>query len=722
MLSVLRPVNSLVFIQDGLVTIRHGLLRKAVLDAFTKGKLTPATIKDCNAGLANRLLLYIRTTVPQQHEPSLTVLDRHEANQLLNRHPLRDYAMRYWPVHLRRSTLFKNDGPTAAVKSFPKSFPVSTTALLLQGTIWEQKPTPVLLTNHTMVTDIYRYLLNSKSVVTLQSIMFMSLLCRKTNLTKEDTSLLHEATVTSNTLLSSRHSVTMQLANAFLDSTTSMMMQSKTDIMTKREEFFIVLVECYKIQYGHTSTVVVSTLNQLVKHYQWTKEKQKEQEYLTMIKTITTTETLDRKSGPDVHLHREKKKAHEVTGINLRLDIEERDETIERTDSYDFEVSLKRAEKYVAEGKAEFVECIYIEILERVTQSYRSFHSDLWEERKLKAVVSYCGFLHSQKRDREASSVLSAVWQEYKHSSVVITESTVSIFHELAKTMKVTGLSYEAMSLFKRCPRYYESTSMTQIQSYKEIQQSLEQSSKEVVKSFSSSGCVTSESILEEMLIELSSGYTDITEESVHTATHSLIDLYITQHRWQSATRLIIKRLHGVWPSLFAPSVYDVVAPFKNLENCVYTAVRLAECYQSRDQLIKEEDIRVRVYRAIRSSRKVDDKLGDNATSQLLEFYSRTSQNEMVIKIRQELLDGHVSQHDSESSIVVKMLWDLAKLTHPRPISIEYYKRIIQVLNKDSTIFTSETFEPTVIVASELWNRALFSDARAIKRPCFQLS
>jgi hypothetical protein len=69
-MQILQPLSSLIFLQDGQLYLRHGLIRSAVLDIFSKGKLIP-TIKDHHADFVTRLLVYIKFAVPEQHEPSL---------------------------------------------------------------------------------------------------------------------------------------------------------------------------------------------------------------------------------------------------------------------------------------------------------------------------------------------------------------------------------------------------------------------------------------------------------------------------------------------------------------------------------------------------------------------------------------------------------------------------------------------------------------------------
>lgn len=61
--------------------------------------------------------------------------------------------------------------------------------------------------------------------------------------------------------------------------------------------------------------------------------------------------------------------------------------------------------------------------------------------------------------------------------------------------------------------------------------------------------------------------------------------------------------------------------------------------------------------------------------------------------------------------MVLRELRILAESTHPRAESVDYYRRIFHILNKDSSICHQDAFEPLLIVVKELFNQGRFSDA-----------
>jgi hypothetical protein len=705
-LKILTPVKPLVFLRDGQVYLRHGLIRTAVLDVFNKGKLVP-TIKDRHHDFVTRLLVYIKSTVTEQHSISLTPLDPHDTTLLVQRNPLLDFAVRYWPHHLTHTTTYTTGGDAPTAKEFSKIFPVSITLLLLQNTLWQNISTPTLMTFQTTVTNLCRHILTPNNAVTLQSLITLAILRRDVSKVPEAIPLFYEIVTLSNTLLTTKHIVTMQMATLFLDLTVEQITTSKTEIMVKREEILLVLIETYKVHYGATSEKVVTALRTLIEHYRMTKEETKIQQIEISIQTITGQYGGDDNENRDLHVHLKGHKHRGETGIRFVLDVEE-DEV--QGDAFDFEALIKLAQKFTAESRITEAERIYVEIWQRASKECRTQYSEHWEQIKLKAVVVYSQFLQTQKRETEASSILSSVYEEYRSSTTTVSQSTASHFHQIAKIMTAVGMSAAALTIFKKVAHYYQSTNSTQSSSYSEIQQSITQTSQLVMQSASSSSSTVSESVLEEIVYEASSSSSSISQSSF-TATYTLVELYVSQHRWKDATRVVKKVLQGLWPSLFAPSIQDVVLPDQHVEKCIDLAERFSQCYHYRRRFPREENIRIRVYRAVRAAKPVDDKIRERVTAELVRFYERSSQPDRVISTHQEILEDYIKHYGPEHPTVIKTLWTLAKLTHPRPISVEYYQRIIRALNKDSPHCHPDAIEPLIIVLTELYNQSRYTDA-----------
>lgn len=713
LLKALRPVKSLIFVQDGLTYIRHGLICSAMVDIFAEGKLVP-DIKDRHQDLASRLLLYIKNNVTQHHETSLAPMDDYDTSQILGKYPLLDFAVRHWPVHVTKTSVFSKGGTAGVAKTFTNVMPTSTAVLLLQATVWKRKPVPVLLAHEAMVTDVYRHLLKPKHPVTLQAIILEAMLYRSVESNTEALSLLYEATTKAKTLLGTRNPVTMHLATTFLD------MSSQTgatgpEITSRREEAMLLLVECYKVVYGQSSEYVVSTLRMLAEHYQATNQVEKAKQTGETVTSMTASEANDRDGDLLVRLKGRREKAAVEEGVDLFLDSEEHDEAAEGSGSQDFELSLKTAEKDANSGRLAAAENTYITLWQRASREYRVHHSDVWEERRLGAIIGYTKFLQAQKREDDATAVLSGFWEDYRtRSSVALTGGLAALFLQLSKAMKESSLHSESLSILKHTAQYFESGSQTRSSTYREIQQSIQTTSNELIQIMGSSNArVTSESTLEEMVLQAcKSG--SINQTTI-TAVFNLVGLYTSQYRWHDATRLTKRVLRVLWPSLFSASVQDVAAPEKQAPSCVELAQRLAACYHRRRRLTKEGGIRERVYSAMRNSRKVDDKLRARVTQQLLDLLEEQNQTDKLIRVRQEMLEDFRAHYGDDHPSVLEMLWQLAELTRPNAVFVQYYKDIVRILSKGSETAKPETFEPVLTVAEELWERGLPDASRYYK-------
>ncbi|KAL4918872.1 NACHT domain protein [Aspergillus aurantiobrunneus] len=683
---VLSPLNALVFGEDDLLYLRHGQIRTVVLDTFAKGKLIP-NLQDNHADLVTRLLIYIKTTVTEKREPSLTSLDWFDVNPRLGKYPLLDFALRYFIPHLQRTTAFVKGGETGSAKEISKFFPQSISAPLVAATVWETVSTPVLVTYNSVFTSFCRQILTPKHLTTLQATIFLALLFRRVDNIAGAIILFHEVAMLSKDLLGYSHIVTMQTATTFLDLTATQVSPTKNDIMVKRGEIYSLLIQCYKSCYGATSGEVIEVMRLLVSHYHTIQDEQNAEATLACIESIGSSEQAQGGIGKlKVHLVGGERQAVSENINTLALEVEEHDEVIQITE---FEVSIQQAEKYCAEGRIELSERIYVEILQRVAKEFRQNASAVWEERKRQVVLAYSKFLHSQKREHEACSILSSFWQENDRNTV--TESSMSHFQEIAKVMKAVGLSTTALAVFKQCSEYYHSVNLTQSSSYKEIEQLLQSTSKEVMHS--SSEFFSSETAVEEIIYEAAYSASKM-DQSAYKTTESLVEHYVSQHRWKDAIHVIKRVLRGVWPALFASSLQDVVLPSQNPDHCVALAEQLSRCYRSRRRLTKEQDVLTRIYRALRTGRNVEDKRRQDITSLLLHVLERDSRTDLTISIYQELLNDYKQHYSPKDAKVIDTLWKLAQLTRPRPIFVDYYEQIIESLNKGTSSCHPQAFEP----------------------------
>jgi tetratricopeptide (TPR) repeat protein len=706
-LELLKPVASLVFFQTNLVYLRHAQVRTAILEVFSKDKLLPAT-KDRNVDFAQRLLLYAKHSVTDSHEPSLDPLNGRVAEHLLEKYPLLDFALRYWPSYVKNAFGCSSDQEvTEAAKTLRSVYPVSSTVPLLEMVLWAGKTTPSLRSIHDIQTSLSRRILGNDHSVTLQVKISQAVFYKQiyASVPVESRQVLYEAAKLCQKMLSVRHLITMQMAQLFLEATTDQVADSRTEIMTWRIEMFQLLVESYKVHYGVTSVIVTSTLKQLSEHYTFVNEHSKAEEIMVSLEGSVDGSKTQRKGSRQVdesllvHLHGHKD-GEKATGTILALDGIEADELI--TSVSDLNTLLAQAERQKTANHVTEAEQTFVELWQQASQQYRFNHSTEQKLTMLRAVLAYAQFLQDLKRNTETASIAAGFWEQYEKTTA---SPGVLVPHllQLAQVMKSVGLSVLALAVFKHCAQSTSSQSAT----HKEVEKLIQSLSREVTHSKSS----VTQSILEEMVYSTFSA-----EATSITATKSLVEIYMSQHRWHDATSVLKRTLRGVWPSFFAPSLEEAALPSAQVDYCIEIAERLANCYRSRRRPVREEDIRTRLYHAVRRDRPASgDQTLERVTANLLRLYERSSQAEKVINTHQNILHDYTKRFGGEHPTVIKELWILAGLTRPRPIAVEYYNQIIKFLNKGSETCHPDAFEPLLFVATESLKQGRYDDAL---KPC----
>lgn len=710
---LLKPVASLVFFHNNLVYLRHAQVRTAIIDIFSKSKFLPE-IKDRHVDFAQRLLQYAKQTATDNHELSLDPLNGRATEHLFKKHPLLDFALRYWASYVKIAFgCTNNQELTTASKSLRSVFPTSSSVPLLGMTVWASKATPLLRSIYGIQTTLYRQILNNNHPATLQAIICQVLFHRQicNTVPAESSRIFYEAATISEKVLSVRHLITMQMTQFFLEATVDQITESKTEVMTRRIEMLELMVECQKVHYGATSDMVKSTLRQLSEHYTLTKEDHKAQKINASLEGSFVDSTIRRSGSRQidesllVHLHGRKHTTTETSAI-LDLDGIEADELITLT--FDLKALLAKAGRQRAEGQLAAAECTYAELWQQASQAYRLDHSTEHKFSMLQTVLQYAQYLKGRKRDNEAAAILAGFWEEYEMTTPSA-ESLVPHLLELAQVMKSVGLSVLALETYKHCAQSTSSQSAT----HKEVEKHIQSTSREVMRSSSTESLLT-ESTLEEIVYSSTSSDQDST-----TATTTLVEMYLSQHRWHDATRVLKRVLRDAWPAMFAPSIENVVLPSIHVEYCVELAERLASCYRYRRRPIKEEDIRSRLYSAVRRDRPAcGDQILERATVNLLRLYERTSQTDKAVKIHQDILHDYTKRFGGEHPTVIQKLWILAELTSPQPIAVDYYSQIVQFLCKGSEICHPDAFEPLLIVAMELLKQNRYADAL---KPCRML-
>ncbi|KAJ5102457.1 hypothetical protein N7532_002986 [Penicillium argentinense] len=282
-IKALKPVSNLLYFMDKLLFFRHGMIRDAVVDLSSQGKLV--LNDDPHADFVTRLFVYLKSCFEESSEPSLMVLDWGETIFLRNQNSLLDYASRYWPLHLKQTGLFTQHGAIGALEKIANVLPMSTTFIRFLDITWERLPTPEALSYHELVTELYRKSAGD-NVVSLQCMISLALKYRKVYHDKA-TELIYETTMLSKTFLTERHIITIKLADIFLELSADQITRSHTEIMKRRGECLALLFEAYTLPDVNTSEKVVAARSALADHYRTLGEEQKADEVMASVQSST---------------------------------------------------------------------------------------------------------------------------------------------------------------------------------------------------------------------------------------------------------------------------------------------------------------------------------------------------------------------------------------------------------------------------------------------------
>ncbi|KAL2842894.1 NACHT domain protein [Aspergillus pseudoustus] len=709
-LETLKPLAPLVFCQNNLVYLRHGRIRTALLEALSRGESKPAA-RDTHIDFLQRLSLYLKQTVTGKGDPSLDPIDPQHTSTLLGRYPLLEFAIRYWLGHTR--ALFDCDtdkGIASAGKELRPHLPTSPMVARLEMTLWSDKSTPVLALVHRTQTQLYQQVLGSKHLATLQTILCQALFYQKIQPAQptQTSQILYDAAVACQHVLSTQHLITMHMTQLFLSATSSQVTTTHTEIMQRRVEILRVLVECYKVHYGSTSDVVISTLHQLVRHYTAIGETHEADKLTTFLQGVSTDKgpeyLPDRRPSEDsliVQLHGP---MDAIThGTVLVLDDVEQDQLI--STSFDFDALITLAEKYVHESNASAAESTYVDLWHKVSKAYRVHRSIEWELRSLQVVQAYSNLLLTHGRESEVAALLSSFWTE--HQEVVFSDEEIATqYVAVAQLMKTVKLSWLALEVLKQSSQQVSVHSSL----HQQIQEHIQSTFNEIKHTAGSHTTTITESDLIEMIYEES-----VDSSFTAAATQSIVQGYLSQHRWKDATKSLKRILRAVWPSFFALSTDDVRLPSKDVQYCIKLAQQLRDCYTYRRHTMKEEDVCLRVYRALRRDRPAGDKTLHSATQRLIQLYERTRETDKLVSIHIDILNDYSNRFGRDHPVVLQQLWTLAELTRLQPASINYYRQIFEILNKDSDTCEPQAFDALVILVTELTKQAQYPEAL---RPC----
>lgn len=715
-LHILKPVASLVFLQDGLLYVRHASIRHALTAHFEHNR-QQLSVKEPSLDLVRRLLAYLRVTIKDQKDPSFSPLSPSQTDHIFTQHSLVEYAIRYWPSHFLQLSSNARELSQETKKEFNSILPTSPTVALLEQSAWHWQPASIQILWHTTSLDMYRKVFNKDHPTILQSTILLAVIFQQIGNAQEAARHSYLATQLSSAIFSITHPLTIQCANQFLDVSSIIKFTTRSETATYFEEVLTILIQSYTKQYGATSEMVTQYQYRLVEFYHALKEETKAMELEHSLRGRSSKggqdELTRRKTGSlDVRLmfRQGKESGYKTWDWDTEND---HDVSIRSETRKSISELLTLAQTFASKGSIAKAEQCYVEAwsymsLQRTTN--QSLETDV---ARIKLSLSYAQFLRSSKRETEATALLTGIWQEYKSSSVALSEEISSRLFEVGQTLKTIGVTSVALEIFKHHSSVVRSHHTRESSTVTEIEECLQVTQKEFMRQVSSSSTSAShvsQSEMIEIITSITSSKSSVLDVTSTSAVKQVVTTYIAQKRWKEATVVLKQTLRVVWESLFAASIEDVGSPVDS-EFAIELAEQLSVAYESRLRILKVQDLRERLYRAVKSTRKIDDAVVKHNLSQLINIYEKNRSREKLIQLHRELLEDYKKAYGPTHQETLKILWKLAQLSSPDPISIDYYREIVELLSKDSKICHVDAIEALSIISSHYWNERRYRDA-----------
>ncbi|KAF2454326.1 hypothetical protein BDY21DRAFT_353647 [Lineolata rhizophorae] len=722
--QTLQSMSPILSFHENIVRLKHRAISSSLETLIGQSKLQ-MPIKDRQMDMLLRALTYARSIIRDNREPMLDDLDQASVDRLFHQHFLLEYVVRYWTFHWKKSgSAPASSGEVKIAREIQKVFPDSTTLPILEKHCWNaQLPTSQALELHILVGRLRSQIFTETHPVVLQTYIICATYYERLSRPTEASQCYYSCTMICRAVLSGFHPLTVECANRFLAITSTMMTQSRTEIMNHREEVLIILITAYERQYGTSSEIVIETRTRLAELYAYIHEDKLAAKQYQIIYEATVKQ-YGRHSkearGTSRHLHIVLGKGKDEQNVETYQDSlffdEEEEEAVDVIDIAHISAMLQKAQEYFSRGEIVSAEQTYVELWQQVSTYCRTVRSVEWHEKNIETAIAYSSFLKSQKREFEASSILSCIWQEYEHHEISYSESIISQLTEVAKVMRTVGQQTVALSIFKRASSYYKNVRKEESHSFTSIQEEITITATEVVKQSSTETTSTvSESVFQDVFKSMITNTSKSVDSKTMNLSKKLTVQYMEQKKWSEAIDIVKTTVSRTWSSFLSTSIHDVRLTSEFLQESIELIECFAECYLQQRQIEKAEDVYVRLFQAVLVSANINITLVDKVKLLLLNFYDKHGYPDKAIGVLQEVLVVYRTKLGLSHQTTIQTLYELGSRCriHARKHTywLEYYQQIVSSLNRDSKLCHADAMEAIVIVSNAYWEDGRYPEA-----------
>lgn len=766
--EIRKTCGSLVVIQDKTVRFRNESIRLHLLE-LSKSKdqklLMPAA--EAHKDFGARLMLYVKSSVSRNTEPSMGEISTGEIETLFRSHSLLEYAARNWLSHFERSAYMVNGQFQASFAGELKAlFPTSTLLAHLERHCWEKS---ALITKantmHLAALNIRKQVLGDQAQCVLQGCINVAMSFKKLSAPGEAGTYFFQAAKVGQSLLGRTNDLAVTCATASLDCASKVTIKktARDDSVNQREEMLKYLLETEKERYGANSRLASKYSNELAELYSDIKENEKaETIYRDVYKTSVaqngefSQEASAAAEKLQAVLYKEAK--HEDVVQYTAPIFESAQRNLDIFDIRRVEITMRMADTYEKKQDVSHAEELYISLWRGLTEYCRKTVSSgsasaaqIQEahERKIQISIAYARFLRRQGRDAEAQNILHGIWLDYQHRENKST-ALVKQLNIVGEELKAMGILDTAIAVFKAVWGYFkgagEQTSTaaadTAVALMGAVQEKAEKKAeKKAAAKVEGAVAVAHEDesddedddeadkILEEVAKAAVAGPVAATskgpsyaaaaakatiESSIQTC-ETLSQFYISKGRYTEAIDVCVKLLKQIWPDMGIAGKAGF--PKAHRDSAILFSRRLAWCYAEANQTEQAEKIYQAIFQSsLRSGFRVQETIVTESSEQLIEFHKRTQQYNKALEVYQQLLENYRTSLGARNALTIKLFYTMGDLCVQYKLrgADTYYMEVVKAEKGSDGVLSQYALNAALALQKTYYEQKRWEQARDV--------
>ena len=265
-------LGPLILFHNDFVRFRYPAIRDYLLGLQLQGTTKLLKPQAALTDLTMRLLAYCKFHLTKHQEPSLDMISSTSIEELFSQHALLEYSVHNWARHFLGSS-FYSEKELQLSADFKSIFPSSTLMVMIEWACWSSQSFSFEYSEISLRVRESVFTENHECV--FQSLIVCGNVFRKISRTVEAGNYFYRASRIGQAVLREHHTLSIACATTFLSFVENLTVTTRTDIVTRKEETLIYVINVYKKQHGHTHDLVIRYSKILAQLYVQIREEHK---------------------------------------------------------------------------------------------------------------------------------------------------------------------------------------------------------------------------------------------------------------------------------------------------------------------------------------------------------------------------------------------------------------------------------------------------------------